>query len=157
MRMQVQSLASLSGLRIQPCCKLQRRSQMWLVSAVAVAVAQAGRCSSDSSPSPGISICCMCGPKNKKKKKKNQTKTNKQKKPTQNQKTTLREIPGGSVGYGSGTVCHCYSKRSILARNFCMLQAQPKKKREKEKYFRKVDMGNGKIEEIRLTRVTLIC
>ena len=30
LRMQVQSLALLSGLRIWPCLKLQRRSQMWL-------------------------------------------------------------------------------------------------------------------------------
>ena len=37
-RMWAGSLASLSGLRIQPCCKLLRRSQMWLRSRVAVAV-----------------------------------------------------------------------------------------------------------------------
>ena len=38
-RMQVWSLASLSGLRIPWCCKLQRRSQVWLESSVAVAAA----------------------------------------------------------------------------------------------------------------------
>ena len=38
-RIQVPSLASLSGLRIQPCCKLWGRSQMWLRSGVAVVVA----------------------------------------------------------------------------------------------------------------------
>ena len=36
MRMQVQSLASLSGLRIQCCCELWCGSQMWLGSCVAV-------------------------------------------------------------------------------------------------------------------------
>ena len=38
-RVQVRSLASLSGLRIQHCHKLQRRSKMRLRSSVAVAVA----------------------------------------------------------------------------------------------------------------------
>ena len=38
MRMRVQSLASLSGLRIWSCRELQRRSQMQLRSGVAVAV-----------------------------------------------------------------------------------------------------------------------
>ena len=38
MRPQVQSLASLSGLRIQRCRELWCRSQMWLGSGVAVAV-----------------------------------------------------------------------------------------------------------------------
>ena len=38
-RMWVQGLALLSGLRIQRCHKLQCRSQMWLGSSVAVAVA----------------------------------------------------------------------------------------------------------------------
>ena len=41
MRMQVQSLASLSRLKIRRCCKLWCRLQMWLGSSVAVAVAQA--------------------------------------------------------------------------------------------------------------------
>ena len=64
MRMQVRSLASLSGLRIQPCCELWCWSQMWLRSGVAVAVAVAvtGSCSSDLTPSLGTSIC----PKEKK-------------------------------------------------------------------------------------------
>ena len=39
MRLQVQSLALLSGLRIQHCCELWCRSQMKLRSGVAVAVA----------------------------------------------------------------------------------------------------------------------
>ena len=39
MRFQVQSLALLSGLRIQHCPELWCRSQMWLRSQVAVAVA----------------------------------------------------------------------------------------------------------------------
>ena len=39
MRLWVSSLASLSGLRIQHCCELWCRSQMWLGSDVAVVVA----------------------------------------------------------------------------------------------------------------------
>ena len=63
MRMQVPSLASLSGLRIQHCHELWWRSQTWLRALVAVAVALAlamavaGSCSSDSTPSLGTSIC----------------------------------------------------------------------------------------------------
>ena len=41
MRMWVQSLASLSGLRIQHCCELWHRSQTWLGSHIAVALAYA--------------------------------------------------------------------------------------------------------------------
>ena len=47
LRKQVWPLASLSGLKIQCCSKLQRRSQMWLGSGVTVAVGKAGSCSSD--------------------------------------------------------------------------------------------------------------
>ena len=39
MRIRIPSLASLRGLRIQCCHKLQHRLQMWLRSYVAVAVA----------------------------------------------------------------------------------------------------------------------
>ena len=53
--MQVRSLASLSGLGIQHCCKLQPRSQMWLRSIVAMAVANSGSCSSNSMPSQELS------------------------------------------------------------------------------------------------------
>ena len=56
MRMQVSSLASLSGLRIQRCCKLWFRSQMWLIFGVAVAVAQANGYSSSLTQSLGTSI-----------------------------------------------------------------------------------------------------
>ena len=69
MGMQVQSLASLSGLRIWCCCELLCRSQMQLGSVIAMAVATAGSCSVDLTPSLGTSICCRCGPKKKKKKK----------------------------------------------------------------------------------------
>ena len=61
MRMLVQSLTSLIGLRIWHCHELWCRSQMQLISCVAVAVAQAGSCSSDSTPSVGTSICHECG------------------------------------------------------------------------------------------------
>ena len=63
MRLEVQSLASLSGLRIQRCYELWCWSQTWLRSGVAVAVVEAGSCSSDSTPSLGTSICCGYGPK----------------------------------------------------------------------------------------------
>jgi len=64
MRMQVQSLALLSGSRIRCCGELWWRSQMRLRSGIAVAVAVA------SNFSLGTSICLGCGPIKKKKKKK---------------------------------------------------------------------------------------
>ena len=67
MRMRVQTLALLSGLRIWRCHELWCRSQMWLGSAGAVAVASS--CSSDSTLSLGTSICCRLGPKKQKNKK----------------------------------------------------------------------------------------
>ena len=68
MRMQVPSLASLSGLRVWCCNELQGRWQTLLGSHVAVAVVHANICSSDSTL--GTSICCGCGPKKQKEKKK---------------------------------------------------------------------------------------
>ena len=62
MRMQVQPLALLSGLRIWCCWELWCRSQMRLSSDVAVA----DSCSSDLTPSPGISICYRAAIKRKK-------------------------------------------------------------------------------------------
>ena len=67
MRMRVQSLASLSGLRIQHCHKMQQRSKIWLGSCVAVAVAKASSCSSKVTPSLGTSMCCRYGCEKKKK------------------------------------------------------------------------------------------
>ena len=46
-RMQVQSLALLSGLRIRGCHELWCRLQMLLGSGIAVAVVEAGHCSSN--------------------------------------------------------------------------------------------------------------
>ena len=66
MRLRVRSLVSISGLRIQCCCELWRRSQTKLGACIAVAVVWAGRCSPDSTPSLGTSICCECGPKKQK-------------------------------------------------------------------------------------------
>ena len=63
MRMQVQSMALLIGLRIWHCHKLWCRLQMRLGSCIAVAVAQASSCSSNSTPSLGTSICHRCAPK----------------------------------------------------------------------------------------------
>ena len=56
MRMHVQSLASLSGLRFQHCLELWCRLQAQLRSGIAVAIAQASSCSSDLTPSLGT---CM--------------------------------------------------------------------------------------------------
>ena len=66
MRMQVGSLAPLSGLRIQRCYELWCRAQTWLGSDVAVTMAEASGCSSDKIPGLGTSIGCGCGPKKKK-------------------------------------------------------------------------------------------
>ena len=65
MRMGVQSMASLSGLRIWHCHELWYRSQMWLRSCVAVAMVWATSCSSDSTPSLRTSICPGCNLKKK--------------------------------------------------------------------------------------------
>ena len=70
MRIHVQSLALLSGLRIQRCCELWCRSQMRLRSCVAVALVQASSCGSNWTPSLGTSICCKYSPKKKDQKKK---------------------------------------------------------------------------------------
>ena len=76
MRMKVQSLASLSGLRIWHCHELWCRLQMWLGSCVAVAVVLACSCSSDSTPSLGTSICHGCGRRKDKKDKNKKEKKN---------------------------------------------------------------------------------
>ena len=73
-RTKVLSLASLRGLRIQHCHKLQCRSQMWLGSVVAVAVAQAGSCTSDSSLNLETSIWQGVVLKRKKEKRKRKEK-----------------------------------------------------------------------------------
>ena len=81
------------GWRIQCCCKLWCRSQIWLGSgvavAVAVAVAAASSCSSDSTPSLGTSMCCRIGPI---KAKQNKTKQNKTPKNPKNQNKTKKEV-----------------------------------------------------------------
>ena len=69
MRMQVPSLALLSGLRIQHCCDLQCRSKMWLGFHVVVVVVYAGSYGSDLTHSLGTSIWHRWGPKKKKAKK----------------------------------------------------------------------------------------
>ena len=66
MRLQVRSLASLSGLRSRRCRELWCRSQTRLRSDVAVAVAEAGSCSSSWTPSLGTSRCRGCGPRKRK-------------------------------------------------------------------------------------------
>ena len=53
MRIQVRSVASLSGLRIRRCCELWSRFQTRLGSHVAVALAQASGYSSNQTPQPG--------------------------------------------------------------------------------------------------------
>ena len=73
MRTQVQSQASLNGLRIRGCHELWCQSQMLLRSGIAGAVVQALGCNSHSTPRLGTSICCKGGPKKAKKKKKKET------------------------------------------------------------------------------------
>ena len=65
-RIQVWSLASLSGLRIWCCHKLWRGLQMRLGSGIAV-WGLGLSCSFNSTPSLGTLICHRCGPKKKKK------------------------------------------------------------------------------------------
>ena len=73
MRTGVQSLASLSGLRIWHRHELWCRSQTRLGSQVAVAVMQAGSCSSDLTPSWELPYATgVALEKRKKKKEKNQ-------------------------------------------------------------------------------------
>ena len=73
MRLRVQSLTLLSGLRIWRCRELSYRSQMRLESCVAVVRVSAGGYSSDWTPSLETSICrgngSRKGKKTKKKKK----------------------------------------------------------------------------------------
>ena len=63
MKLQVGSLASLSGLRIWWSHELWFRLQMRLGSYVAVVVLQAGSCSSCQTPNLGNFLCCEFGPK----------------------------------------------------------------------------------------------
>ena len=119
--MQVRSLASLSGLRIQHCRELWCRSQAWLGSGVAVAVVEAGCCSSDSTLSLGTSICLWCSPKNSKNK---QTKANKkQKQPPKTKEKTcdfgVTEAPGWGGAAAPGVLvpplrCLCGSGGSAV-------------------------------------------
>ena len=76
MRMQIRSLASLSGLRIQGCHLLWCRLHTRLGFCVAVAVLQASSYSSNLTPSLGTSLCCEWSPKKQKKKKKKKIQTN---------------------------------------------------------------------------------
>ena len=66
MRLQVQSLPLLSGLRIWRCRELWCRLQTRLGSHVAVALAEASGYSSDSTPSLGTSTCHRCHPEKEK-------------------------------------------------------------------------------------------
>ena len=66
MRMQVWSLASLSGLRSWCCCKLWHRLRCRCSLDLAfLAMAWACSCRSDSTPSLGTSICRRCSHKKK--------------------------------------------------------------------------------------------
>ena len=68
MRMQVRSLASCNGLRIQQCHESWCRSQTWFRCGIVVAVAVAYSYSSESTPSLRTSICQGCSPKKTKNK-----------------------------------------------------------------------------------------
>ena len=68
-RMLVQSLATISGLRMQHCFRVYQTSKMCLRTNVVMAVAQANTWSSDLTPSSGTSIC-QCGCEKKKRERK---------------------------------------------------------------------------------------
>ena len=74
MRLRVQSLSSLSGLRIWRCYEWRCRVQTRLGSGMAMAVVQAGSYSSNLTLSLGSSICHECSSKKKKIKKKEKSK-----------------------------------------------------------------------------------
>ena len=80
MGIQVRSLASFSGLRIQCCHNLWCTSQIQLRSCVAMAVAKASSCTSNSTPSLGTSICHGYSSKKTEKKKKKKERERKKKK-----------------------------------------------------------------------------
>ena len=66
MGLRIQSLVSLSGLRIPRCHKLWCRSQTWHGFGVVVAVAVARLAAAAPTPSLGTSICHRCNPKKEK-------------------------------------------------------------------------------------------
>ena len=111
MRMQVRSLASFSGLRIQHCCRLWWRSQIWLRSVIAVAAAQAGSCSFNSTTSPGTFICCGCSPNKRGEKKK---------------KLSPKDYKLRVPWWLSRSRIWHYHKFNPWSRNFYMPQALPK-------------------------------
>ena len=129
MRLQVRSLALLSGLRIQRCRELWCGSQTRLGSRVAEALAQASNYSSDSTPSLGTSICRKSGPRNSKK-----TKKKKKKKKNFNE----NQIKKGKTGvplWCNGLkfqCCHQRLRSDPWLSNFQMPWAQPKKKKERK-------------------------
>ena len=66
MRMRIQSLALLSGLRMWRCGELQPRVQMWLRFLHCQGCGIGCSSSSGSAPSLGTSTCCKCSPKKSK-------------------------------------------------------------------------------------------
>ena len=74
MRLWVQSLDSLSGLRIRRCCELWCRLQTWLGPGVAVAMVQASGYSSSSTSSLGTFTCSSAALEKTKRQKKKKRK-----------------------------------------------------------------------------------
>ena len=95
-RLQVRSLALLSGLRIWHCHELWCRWQKWLGGGMAVAVAGCGQLLPAAvaliRPSLGTSICHRCSPK------KQNRQTNKQTKPPKTTTLTKGKVSWGRVG-----------------------------------------------------------
>ena len=77
----MQTLASLSGLRIRHCHELWFRQQARFGSCVALTVPQTGSYSSDLTASLGTSICPECSPKKMKEGRKEGRKERKASKP----------------------------------------------------------------------------
>ena len=120
--MEVQSLASLNGLRIRRCHELWCRSQTRPRSCIAVAVAQVGSYRSDSNSSLGTSICHR-----------HIWKTKKTKKEKKKKKANL-EVPWW---YSSLRIqaCHCCGLGLIPGprTSSCCRCGQKKKKKKKKK------------------------
>ena len=106
-RLQVQSLASLGGLRICRCHELWCRLQTELRSGAAVALVQASGYSSGQTPSLGISICHVCGPI--------KTKDNNNNKIPLHTKIQNTDNTEYCQGYGvTGILIHCWWRYKMV-------------------------------------------
>ena len=119
-RIWVQSLASLSGLGIWHCLKLQHRLQIWLGSIISVAVMQACSCSFNSTPCPETSICCRCHlKKGKQTKNSEQIILRKEKKFTPGRMTNISNKPRKCVRENEEKTVILAHNRSVRWLSYC--------------------------------------